>query len=247
MIIYIDVVFLLNIFLDFILLMGISVILSRHAKIKRIFLGSLVGGVTTFLLFVNINSIMSLIIKLVLGILMVMATFGYKNIKYTFNNLFYLYTLSFSVGGVMYLLMEKGIYNYVVLIIGFVIVLFIYIKQNKSYQNSYANYHNVEIYIKNKKYLLTGFLDTGNKLYDTYKHRPVIIVNKKIEYSQRDIIYVPYITISEENVLKCLKADKVIIGKHVFKNYLVGLSNKEINIDGINCILHSKMKGELNV
>ena len=247
MTIYVDLVFLLNVFLDFILLMSVSVILTRNAKVSRIILGSILGGVSTLLLFINLSSITSLFLKLLLGLLMVLTTFGYKSIKYTFNNLFYLYTLSFSVGGVMYLLMEKGFYNYVILIIGFIIVLFMYIKQIKNYQNNYSNYYSVELYFKNKKYLLTGYLDTGNKLYDSYKHRPVIITSKKINYKLEEIIYVPYISLNNQNVLKCLKPDKIIINNHIFNNYLVGISNDKFKIDGINCILHSKMKGELNV
>ena len=246
MIIYVDLVILLNIFLDFFLLMSVSVILTRNTKVKRIILGSLVGGLSSILLFVNINSLISIIFKLLLGLLMIIVTFGYKDFRYTFNNLFYLYTLSFSVGGVMYLLMEKGYYNYFVLIIGFVIVLFLYIKKNKTYQNNYSNYYSVEIYLNDKKVLLTGYLDTGNKLYDNYKHRPIIVIDKKIRYNLKDIIYVPYVSLNNESVLKCLKTDKIIINNHIFKNYLVGLSNKKIKMDGINCILHSKMKGELH-
>ena len=246
MTIYIDVIFLLNMFLDFILLMSVSVILTRNAKIKRLILGSLIGGISMVLLFISLSSMVSLLFKLLLGLLMVIVTFGYKDIKYTFNNLFYLYTLSFSVGGVMYLLMEKGYYNYLVLIIGFIVVLFMYIKQTKNYQNSYANYYPVELYLKDKKYLLTGFLDTGNKLYDSYKHRPVIIIDKKINYKLEEVIYVPYASLNNESVLKCLKTDKVIINNHIFKNYLVGISNEKFKIDGINCLLHSKMKGDLH-
>lgn len=246
MIIYVDVVFLLNIFLDFLLLMSVSVILTRNVKIKRIILGSIIGGLSIVLLFINLNSILTLLFKLLLGLLMVIVTFGYQDIKYTFNNLFYLYTLSFSVGGVMYLLMEKGYYNYFVLIIGFIIVLFIYLKQAKIYQNNYINYYPVELYLNDKKYLLTGFLDTGNKLYDTYKHRPVIIIDKKIKYKLEEVIYVPYVSLNNQSVLKCLKTDKIIIHNHVYKNYLVGISNEKIKIDGINCLLHSKMKGDLH-
>ena len=243
MVIYVDLVCLLNIILDFILLMSVSVILTRNIKINRILLGSLIGGLSTLMLFINISSLMSFVLKIILGLIMVLITFGYHSLKYTFNNLFYLYTLSFSVGGVMYLLMDKGYYNYLVLIIGFIIVLFLYIKQIKHYQDTYANYYQVEIVIKDKNYLVTGYLDTGNKLYDTFKHRPVIILDKKIKYNINDIIYVPYLSLNHNSVLKCLKVDKIIINNHVFNNYLVGLSNKKINIDGINCILHSKMKG----
>ena len=227
--------------------MAVSVILTRNASLKRILMGSLIGGVTTFLLFININYYFSLFCKILLGLFMVIATFGYRNIKYTMNNLFYLLTISFSVGGVLYLLMDKGYYNYLILIIGFIIILLLYIKGIKSYHNNYTNYYLVEIYINNKKYELTGFLDTGNKLYSTYKHYPVIITDKKIKYDLENIIYVPYKSLNNISVLKCIKTDKIIINKHVFKKYLVGFSKDKINIDGVNCILHSKMKGDLNV
>lgn len=243
MVIYVDLVFFLNIFLDFFLLMTVSVILTRNTKIKRIILGSLVGGISTILLFINIGSVLSFILKLILGLLMVIVTYGYHSLKYTFNNLFYLFSLSFSVGGVMFLLMDKAYYNYLVLIIGFIISLFFYIKMIKKYQDSYSNYYKVKIIINGKLYDVVGYLDTGNKLYDTYKKRPVVILDKKIKYNLEDIIYVPYTSLNNSSVLKCLKTDEIIVNNHVFKNYLVGLSNKKINIDGINCILHSKMKG----
>ena len=243
MIIYVDLVFLLNILLDFILLMGVSVILTRNTKIKRLLLGSLVGGISTIILFINISGLLSFIFKIILGLLMVLVTYGYHSFKYTFNNLFYLYSLSFSIGGVMYLLMDKPYYNYCVLVIGFIIVLYLYIKMIKKYQTNYTNYYKVKIIIKGKLYDVVGFLDSGNKLYDTYKKRPVVILDKKIKYNLEDIIYVPYTSLNNSSVLKCLKTDKIIINNQVFKNYLVGLSNKKINIDGINCILHSKMKG----
>lgn len=243
MVIYIDLVFFLNIFLDFFLLMTVSVILTRNTKIKRLLLGSLVGGISTILLFINIGSVLSFILKLILGLLMVLVTYGYHSLKYTFNNLFYLFSLSFSVGGVMYLLMDKAYYNYLVLIIGFIISLFFYIKMIKKYQDSYSNYYKVKIIINGKLYDVVGYLDTGNKLYDTYKKRPVVILDKRIKYNLEDIIYVPYTSLNNSSVLKCLKPDKIIVNNHEFKNYLVGLSNKKINIDGINCILHSKMKG----
>ena len=203
------------------------------------------GGVSTLLLFVKLNILLSLVLKILLGLLMVIITFGFKSIKYTLNNMFYLLTTSFSVGGGLFLLMDYGFYNYIVLVIGFVIVVYLYIKQYKQYHNNYSNYYSVDIYFKNRKYEVIGFLDTGNKLYDTYKHRPVIIIDKKIKYNLEDIIYVPYVSLNNESVLKCIKPEKVVIKKRVFHNYLVGFSNNRIKIDGVNCILHSKMKGDL--
>jgi hypothetical protein len=219
------------------------VVLTRKASIKRIFLGSLIGGGSTLILFVSLNSILLFFIKIILGLIMCLVTFGYHSFKYTYNNLFYLYTISFSIGGVLYLLMDKGYYNYFILIIGFLIVSILYIKQIKKFKTNYSDYYQVKVYLKNQELNLTGYLDTGNKLYDNYKHRPIIIIYKELEYNLEDIIYVPYISLNEEKILKCLKVEKIIINDKVFNNYLIGLSNKKIHIDGINCILHSKMKG----
>lgn len=245
MIIYLDLVFFLNIFLDFILLMSVSVVLTRNVSFKRIILGSIIGGGSTFILFFSISSIILFLIKLFLGFLMVLVTFGYHSLKYTYNSLFYLYTISFSIGGVLYLLMNKGYYNYLILIIGFLVVSYLYVKQIKKFKNNYSDYYQVKVYLKKQILKLTGYLDTGNKLYDNYKNRPVIITSKKIMYDLEDIIYVPYVSLNDEKILKCLKVDKIIINNKVFNNYLIGLSDKKIQIDGVNCILHSKMKGEL--
>ncbi len=245
MILYVDLIFIVNVIIDFILLMSVSVILTRNARIGKIILGSLMGGVSTFSLFINMNSYLLFLIKIILGIIMTIITFGFHNIRYTFNNLFYLFTISFSVSGVLYLLIDKPYYNYLILIVTFFIVCFLYIKQYRKIKNNYSNYYKVEIIYNEKKYLLTGYLDTGNKLYDNYHRRPIILIDKKIKCDLEKIIYVPYTSLNNSSVLRCIKADKIIINNCVFNNYLIGLSNNKFNIDGVNCILHSKMKGSL--
>ena len=243
MIIYLDLVFLLNIFLDFILLMTVNVILTRNSAIKRIILGSMIGGVTTTLLFININTILLFLLKIILGLIMVIATFSYKSFKYTMNNLFYLLTISFILSGIMYLLVDSDYYSYSILIIFSIIISYLYYKQIKKYQNSYSNYYLVKIYFNNQVYQLTGYLDTGNNLYDMYKHRPVIITSQKISLKDDEIIYIPYTSVNNEGLIKCFKPEKIIINKQEFRNYLVGIIQNNIKIDGVSVILHSKMKG----
>ena len=245
MTVYIDLVMLLNIVLDSILLMSVSVLLGRNVRIKRIVLGSLIGSLSTLILFISITSLELLILKFILGIIMCIVTFGYVNIKYTLNNVFYLYIISFIIGGGLTLIKDYGYYNYFILIIGFIIISILFIKQMKKYQDNYSNYYKVDVYIKGNLYKLNGYLDTGNKLYDQYKNRPIILISKKINYNLEDIIYVPYVSLNNESLVKCLKSDKVIVNNKVFNNYLIGLSDKKFHIDGVNCILHSKMKGIL--
>ena len=243
--IYIDLLALLNIGLDFILLMSISVILKRNVKIRRIIIGSLFGSLTIVFLFIKLNSVIMSLIKIILGLIMVIITFGYRDLKYTLNNFYYLIVNSIIMGGGLYLIKDYGYYNYGVLIIGFSALMFIYIKQIKKYKENYTNYAKVDIYIKNKQYKLNGYLDTGNKLYDQFKHRPVILISKNIPYKIEEVIYVSCSTINNISLIKCIKPEKIVINNKNYNNYLIGFSPNKFKIDGIDCILHSSMKGEL--
>ena len=80
--IYLDLIMVLNFSLDFILLLSVSLILKRNIKIVRIMLGAFIGGISILLLFMNINSLMLFLLKLLISIVMVLVTFKYRNIKY---------------------------------------------------------------------------------------------------------------------------------------------------------------------
>ena len=67
----------------------------------------------------------------------------------------------------------------------------------------------------------------------------------KLNYKLEDIIYTPYNSLNNNGIIKCIKVDKIYVDKKEFNNYLIGLSNDNFKIDGVNCILHSSMKGNL--
>ena len=259
MTLYIDLIFLLNIWFDFLLLLSVSILLKRNIRIIRFIFGSLIGGLTFFILFIKFNSFTLFLFKLLVSILMIIVTFSYKNLKYTLTNLGYFYLSSIILGGGIYLLSDTLSFNnnnlmfyhngfqinYLILIIISPIIILIYIKNVLKLKNNYSNYYKVDILYKDKLYHLSGFLDTGNHLKDTYKHRGIILVNLDIDYELSDIIYTPYNTLNYDGIIKCLKPDKIYVNKILFNNYLVGLSNENFKIDGINCLLHSSMKGKL--
>ncbi len=193
--------------------------------------------------------------------LMVIVAFGYRNIKYSLNNLLYLYILSILLGGFLYLLKVEFNYrnsgilffnngmsiNFVVLIIISPIILYIYIRENKKIRSNYSHYYKVDLYYKNKIYKFNAFLDTGNKLYDQYKKRPIVLIKtNKIKFDIEHSILVPFKTASGEGILKCLKVDKLVIDNEEYFNILVGLSLKGFDIDGIDMILHSEIIGGRN-
>lgn len=198
------------------------------------------------MLFTSINR---LLLELITIILMITIAFKYKNIRYFLTNILYTYILSILLGGLIYLFNSKvtlNIYlNYLVIIILSIEVMTIYIKENKKIKNTYNNYYKVDIYFKDKeKISLIGFLDTGNNLYDPYKKRPIILVDKKYQKEDKFIL-VPYHTINGEGLLKCIKPEKVYIEKIGYKNnLLVAFSSSPSTINGVEVLLHKDlMKG----
>ena len=85
---------LLNFLVDLLLLFSVAIVLRRQTNLRRLLLGALVGGITILSMFVEMNSVVLFLVKIVISVLMCLIAFGYRNIKYTLNNLFYLYTSS---------------------------------------------------------------------------------------------------------------------------------------------------------
>jgi len=258
--IYIDLILLLNFGFDFLLLLSVSLILRRNTEIYKILLGAFIGSISVLTLFININSFELFIIKIIISILMCITTFKFKNIKYTIKNIIYLYISSIVLGGALYLLNIEFTYknqgiifyknkmsiNFLILVIISPIIIYIYTKETKKLKTNYSNYHKVEIKIRDKIINCTGFIDTGNKLKDPYKRRPIILTNN-IKLQKEDInkIYVPVHTILGTNLIECIKIEELKIDKNIIKKeVLLGFINKKIKIDGVECLLNNEIMEE---
>lgn len=258
--IYLDLVLFLNFSFDFILLLGVSVLLRRVVPVYKVLLGAFIGSLSILLLFFEMSSLVLFLLKVVISVIMIIVTFGYRDLRYTFKNLFYLYTSSMILGGFLYFLNVEFSYrqiglifyhqglsvNVLVLIILSPIIIYTYVRQGLKLRNYYSNYYEVILYFQNHNPIkVSAFLDTGNRLFDPYFNRPVILVNKnKLPSSLKDVkkIYVPYDTISGTSLLTCFIPEKVNIkNTDVKEKCLVGLLEEDINIEGVDCILHTKL------
>lgn len=189
---------------------------------------------------------------------MILVSFGYKCFKYTFNNFIYLYLVSIILGGALYLINDSLAYkstgfiffhngfsiNYVLIIVASPFILFLYVKNQRKLKSEYNKRFDVKItFLNGMVSRLTGFLDTGNNLYDPITKKPVIILNKRIlkDYQPR-FIYVPCKTINKESLIKCFKVKEIIInGKKVKTECLVGITDNNFNIEGVDLLLHKKL------
>ena len=255
MTIYLDLVMILNFAIDFILLLTVSIILKRNVKLTRIMLGAFIGGLSILFLFFNINSFLLFIFKILISILMILTTFGYKTIKYTLVNILYLYMSSIILGGFLYLLNLEFSYkhigmiffnnglsiNFIFLIIFSPVILYIYIKQTKNLRYNYSNYYNIEIINKNKRYKYIGYMDSGNVLVDTLTKKIVILIDKrKLLFNIKEFRLIPYIGVNGSNLIKVVKIDKLIFNDKEYSNILLGNMDK-ISLEGVDVILNRKL------
>ena len=120
MTIYIDIIFLENLFMNYIIIYATGIIVKAPIKIIRTFLASGIGGVYAILSYMSMLEICSnLFLKIALSVVMVYIAFNPKNKKIFLKQLMIFYLTSFTFGGVAFahlyfvspqkILMEKGV------------------------------------------------------------------------------------------------------------------------------------------
>lgn len=158
----------------------------------------------------------------------------------------YLLDITFTYENTGLVFIKNGyILNFLLLITASPIIIYMYIKEYKSYRITISNKYQIEIYLNENKYTLEAILDTGNTLTDPYKKRPIILIDIEVSYKRKKIIYVPYKALNTEGVIPCILPDKVIVNDKEFRNCLIGLSKDKFSLNGASCILPNKFKEEL--
>ena len=240
--VYIELVFIVNFLLDFIILYGTKRLLKINKSNIRLFFGSLFGSLTTFLVYINITNLELMVLKVILSLIIIFISFGYKSLFY---NMMYFYFISIIIGGVIYLFDLNGnlYFNYITMIVLSTIITKILIKELTKFKLNINDKYIVEITIYNKVYKFEGFIDTGNRLCSPIRGDPVILINLELDY--RNVIYIPYKALNNSGVIPCIRPDMVKINDKILSNYLVGLSKDRLNVNGMDCILPNRLKEDL--
>ena len=196
MTIYVDVVLLENICMNYIILFSTTYIMKIKRKHIRLFLSSLVGAVYAVLAYAEIVPLYAnFIVKVILSIVMVYIAFYPKNFKGLLKELIVFYLVSFALGGCAFALLyivrpqdifiKNGVYigTYPLKIallggiVGFVITYIAFkVVKNKIIKNQII--YEVEISIEDKTLKTRLLLDTGNMLKDPISNSPVLKIKK---------------------------------------------------------------------
>lgn len=256
--IYVDLIFVLNLLFDFVILFSVDYILRRNSKLKRIILGSIVGELTLLLLFVKIPTIVFFFIKVLISLVMVFISFGFCDIKYFSKNVLYFYLVSMLMGGAIEFLDNQFSYsnnglsfydtglrvNYLFVVsLGFFLIIK-YARAVVELKNNYSYYHKCKIYFDDDNYMVfNAFLDTGNKLSVPYLNKSIILVDRDKISNQNfsSPIYVPYNSLNNHGLLECYKCLKLEIDGKFFDRFLLGVSNENFFLDGIDCIINNSV------
>lgn len=106
MTIYIDIIFLENLFMNYIILFATGIIVKTPIKIIRTLISSIIGSLYAVIAYMSILQIYSnTILKIILSISMVYIAFNSKNLKTFIKQLIIFYLTSFTFGGVAFALL----------------------------------------------------------------------------------------------------------------------------------------------
>lgn len=249
MVIYWDLVMLINFVFDFTLLLTVDCLLKRKSSKWRITLGSLVGEASMITLFIRFDRIEIFLFKVILNLAMVVVAFSFKDLKYTFYNAIYLYLIGIILGGFEFYLynefMVGGAFGikYMIILALSPVVLYVYYKLSLRCKRDYSHRHSLKIVYEGGVFEGTGFLDSGNKLVSPISGKPIILVEKEyILYHKLKLVPVPYNALNHHGLLYCFNPDELLVDGNEYKGVLVGLSEVKFNIDGCNALLNARME-----
>ncbi len=192
MVVYADVLLIVNLFVNYALLLCSSMIMKKHTQRLRILLGAAIGAFYGFVIFLpDLPSAAEFALRIAATVLIVLGTFGYKNFPSFLRSFFTFFAVSFAFGGIMLVLWVTVapigmIYNNgavyfdidlavlaVSTIVSFAVVsLIAHFTARRAPKDSIAL---VKIVYKGKEAKLTALVDTGNSLTETFSGFPVVL------------------------------------------------------------------------
>lgn len=201
MTIYIDIVLIENLIMNYIILFTTAVVLKIKVNHIRFILASLLGAGYSIIAYIGIIKVYSsIILKIILSVLIIYIAFNPQNIKKMCKDLLLFYLVSFVFGGAAFaliyiirpqnILMKNGLFlgtyplKTVMLgaVVAFCIIIgaFAIIKNKISKKDMFCE---IEILINQKKIKTKAMIDTGNMLKEPITNVPVIVVEHILLYS----------------------------------------------------------------
>lgn len=201
MTIYIDIVLVENLIMNYIILLATGIVLKIKIKHVRLILASLLGATYSIMSYSGLIKIYNnFLLKIILSILIIYIAYNPQSVKKMWKDLLFFYLISFVFGGAAFaliyiikpqdILMKNGLFlgtyplKTVILgtIVAFLIVIstFSIIKRKITSKDLICE---IEIGIENKKIETKALVDTGNMLKEPITNIPVVVVEHTLLYN----------------------------------------------------------------
>ncbi len=194
MTIYLDVVLIENLIMNYIILYATGIILKNKIKPLRVTLASLLGAIYSIVAYTDILEIYSsLILKIILSIIIVYIAYNPQNVKQLWKQILIFYMTSFVFGGAAFALiyivkpqeifMKNGLflgtYPLKTILIGSLLAFFLIITSFKIVKTKISKkdmFCTVRVKLNNKIIETQVMIDTGNLLKEPITNTPVIVL-----------------------------------------------------------------------
>ncbi|SHJ95203.1 sigma-E processing peptidase SpoIIGA [Anaerocolumna jejuensis DSM 15929] len=240
--VYVDVIFIINFIMDFLLLITVKKILRYASSLLRLCLGAVTGaiGACLFAVTPEVNRLVRFLLAyLLLSYLMIIITFGKRFWRERVKALVLLYISTFFLGGLLnslysytsfgFYLMKNQSYLYLLFIfVSALAAMIIFIRFLRKLKRKGSEFYQTELIFNGKTVRAVGFMDTGNCLRDPYFGKPVIVT----EYT----VIEPLLTNSQNTMLRKL-LDDFESGSSPFD----GLKGEELRRS-----IHGKISGNIH-
>ena len=200
MTIYVDVVLIENLIMNYIILFATGLILKVKIKHVRLILSSLLGAIYSIVAYGGFLQIYSsFILKIILSVIIVYIAYNLQSVKKLCKELLFFYLTSFVFGGAAFaliyivkpqeILMKNGLFlgtyplktvilaaivAFVVIITAFTIIKSKFTKKDIIYE--------IEVKLNNKIIKANALIDTGNMLKEPITNTPVVVIEHTLLY-----------------------------------------------------------------
>lgn len=260
-VIYVDVLFIINFFITFLLVLMTGRLLKQNDRLIRFTVASAIGGAYSLVILIDdLSVLVSVIGKLIAAFLIVLVAFGMKNIKrYLKSVLVFFFSNLVLLGimvGIWFIFKPPGVVinnttvyfdvSAKVLLISALIAYVFSVLVIRIYNKTTAKKEIFDLTIeKNGRTThLFAFADSGNNLSEPFTSYPVIIAKKSLFENEKEERVIPFETVGGEGILGAFKPDRVTIktsGESIdVENVYIALSD-HLNNDDYSAVLNPKI------
>jgi stage II sporulation protein GA (sporulation sigma-E factor processing peptidase) len=263
LIVYVDVLIVLNTLVNYFILLGVRKITRAHTVRWRIALGALSAGFSSLLIFFDDYGVLMTLFKILSAVVTIVITFGIRPYKQFLKRLFLLFAITFIFGGfvlAVYIFFDKDIMIYSNGIVYFdVSMTFLIICSVISYliitiiskildkKAPVGKEYITTIQNKGLNITCTALMDTGNNLRDPFSGYPVIMVDKSVFnqlFNEEKIRLIPVSTVSGDSLIRAFKPENVSVNNFSTNKVYIGESNTELQ--EYKVILNISLEGEIH-